>query len=131
KSCQVAGGGFAQMPGGKPEIITTAVGLMAASELKIADPSMVRGAVAYLGKNARSFEEVRMSIAGLEAAGVSGPDMPRWSRQIQALRNPDGSFGSGPGQAFATGGAAAAILRMGLKLDRRDAVVAAIKAGQR
>ena len=37
KSCRDASGGFAPMPGGKPEVVTTAVGLMAASELKIAD----------------------------------------------------------------------------------------------
>ena len=131
QSCRDASGGFAQTPGGKPDVVTTAIGLMAASELKIADPGLIRGAVVYLGKNARSFEEVRMAIAGLEAIGVYSPDIPRWNQQIQAMRNPDGTFGSGPGQAFATGGAAAAILRMGLRLDRRDAVIAAIKAGQR
>jgi hypothetical protein len=63
KSCRDSGGGFAQTPGGKPDVVTTALGLMAASELKIADPGMIRGAVAYLGKNARSFEEVRMCHA--------------------------------------------------------------------
>ena len=47
------------------------------------------------------------------------------------MRQPDGSFGEGPAKAFATGGAAAAILRMGLPLEKREAVIAAIKAGQR
>jgi poly(3-hydroxybutyrate) depolymerase len=151
KSCLTPEGGFASTPGGKPEVVTTAVGLMAATELKISDPRMIRGAVAYLGKHARSFEEVRMAIAGLEAIGVTSPDIPRWNTQIQDMRNPDGTFGAGPSQAFVTGGAGAAILRMGLSLDRRapskagqplmapepfsvswrDAVVAAIKAGQR
>ena len=119
------------MPGGKPEVITTAVGLMAASELKIADAAMIKEAAVFLGKNAHSFEEVRMAIAGLEAIDGTSPDFPRWFDQIQAMRNPDGTFGQGPGQAFATGGSAAAILRMGLKLDKRDEVIAAIKAGQR
>jgi pimeloyl-ACP methyl ester carboxylesterase/prenyltransferase beta subunit len=131
KSCSVAGGGFAPTPGGKPDVVTTALGLMAASDLKILDHAMIRKAVAYLGRNARTFEEVRMSIAGLEAAGVSSPDIPRWNQQIQTMRNPDGTFGNGAAQAFATGGAAAAILRMGLRLDKRDAVLAAIHAGQR
>ena len=131
KSCRDASGGFAQTPGGKPDVPTTALGLMAASELKIADPAMIKEATDYLGKNAKSFEEVRMAIAGLEAVAAKSPDIPRWNDQIQAMRNPDGTFGEGPGQAFATGGAAAAILRMGLKLDKRDAVIAAIKAGQR
>ena len=48
-------------------MITTAIGLMAASELKIAGPDLVKAAIDYLGKNAKSFEEVRMAIAGLEA----------------------------------------------------------------
>jgi len=131
KSCRDSGGGFAPTPGGKPDVFTTAVGLMAAAELKIADKAMIEGAAGYLGKTAKSFEEVRMAIAGLEAVHGSSPDFPRWNDQIQAMRNPDGTFGEGPGQAFATGGAAAAILRMGLKLDKRDAVIAAVKAGQR
>src|SRR5262249_18508784 len=113
KSCRVAGGGFAATPGGKPDIVTTAMGLLAASELKINDSDMTREAVAYLGRNARSFEEVRMSAAGLEAIGVSSPDAPRWYRQLQGMRNPDGTFGTGAAAPFATGGSAAAILRLG------------------
>ena len=114
KSCRVPGGGFSATPGGKPEVVITAIGLMAASELKITDSEMIREAVAYLGKNARSFEEVRMAAAGLEAIGVYSPDSPRWHHQIQAMRNPDGTFGTGASIPFATGGAAAAILRLGL-----------------
>jgi poly(3-hydroxybutyrate) depolymerase/prenyltransferase beta subunit len=131
KACRDSSGGFAQTPGGKPDVVTTAVGLMAASELKLADPAMIKEASDFLGKNAKSFEEVRMAIAGLEAVHAASPDFPRWNDQIQAMRNADGTFGEGAGQAYATGGAAAAILRMGLKLDKRDAVIAAIKAGQR
>jgi prenyltransferase beta subunit/predicted esterase len=131
KSCRDASGGFAQTPGGQPDVNTTAIGLMAVSELKLADHTLIREAVAYLGRNAKSFEEVRMAIAGLEAIGVASPDIPRWNHQIQAMRNPDGTFGEGPGQAFASGGAAAAVLRMGLPLEKRDAIVAAIKAAQR
>ena len=131
KSCVTPEGGFATTPGGKAEVNATALGLLAATELKISDTKIIRGAVAYLGRHARTFEEVRMAIAGLEAIGVTSPDVPRWNSQIQGMRNPDGTFGAGPSQAFVTGGAGAAIVRMGLKLDRRDAVVAAIKAGQR
>jgi prenyltransferase beta subunit len=67
KSCRDAGGGFAPMPGGKPDVATTAIGLMAAAELKIADQNMIKEASDYLVKNAKSFEEVRMAIAGHEA----------------------------------------------------------------
>jgi poly(3-hydroxybutyrate) depolymerase/prenyltransferase beta subunit len=131
KSCRDSSGGFATEPGGKPDVVTTAVGLMAASELKIADADMVKAAIGYLGANAKTFEEVRMSIAGLEAVRTPSPDFPRWLEQIQALREPDGTFGQGAKKAYATGGAAAAILRMGMKLENRDPIISAIKAGQR
>src|SRR5262249_34676722 len=110
KSCRVPGGGFAPTPGGKPDVGTTALGLMAATELKIQDSEMTRDAVAYLGKNARAFEEVRMSAAGLEAIGVYSPDTPRWYQQLVSMRNSEGSFGSGAAVPFTTGGVAAAIL---------------------
>ena len=132
KSCRVPGGGFAPTPGGKPDVVTTALGLMAASELKIDDSEMIREAVAFLGKNARSFEEVRMAAAGLEAIGVYSPDAPRWyppdPGDAELRRAPSAAGAAVP---FATGGAAAAILRMGMPLEHRDAIVKAIKAGQR
>jgi prenyltransferase beta subunit len=131
KSCKVPGSGFAPTPGGKPDVVTTAVGVLAAAELKIADQAMIDDVIAFFGANAKAFEEVRMSIAGLEAVAAKSPDFPRWAKQIEEMRKPDGSFGEGTGKAFATGGAAAAILRMGMDLDKRDEVIAAIKAGQR
>ena len=131
KACRDAGGGFAPMPGGKPGVVITAIGLMAASELKIADPAMIKEAMDYLGKNANGFEEVRMAIAGLEAVHGSSPDFSKWNELLQGMRKPDGTWGEGPEQAFTTGGAGAAVLRMGLKLDKREAVIAALKAGQR
>ena len=132
KSCRVPGGGFAPTPGGKPDVVTTALGLMAASELKINDSEMIREAVAYLGKNAQSFEEVRMAAAGLEAIGVTSPDAPRWLQPDRGrCGTPTAPSATGAAGPFATGGAAAAILRLGMPLEHRDAIVKAIKAGQR
>jgi len=85
-SCKVPGGGFAQRPGGKPDVVTTALGLMAAGELKIDDKAMIDAAVAYFRANTKAFEEVRMSIAGLEAVGARSPDFPRWAEQLEAMR---------------------------------------------
>ena len=107
KSCHDdASGGFAPLPGGKPDVVTTALGLMAASELKIADPAMVKAAAEYFGKHAKSFEEVRMAIAGLEAVHGTSADSPKWNEMLQGMRNPDGTWGDGPAQPYATGGAA-------------------------
>jgi hypothetical protein len=131
KSCKVAGSGFGQTIGGKPDVVTTAIGLLAAAELKIADKAMIDDAIAYFGAEAKAFEDVRMAIAELEAVNASSPDFPRWAEQIEAMRRPDGSFGEGASRAFVSGGAGAAILRMGMNLDRREAVIAAIKTGQR
>ncbi len=130
-SCKVPGGGFAQRPGGQADVVTTALGLMAAAELKIADKSMVDDAVAYFGKNARAFEEVRMAIAGLEAVGARSPDNAKWASQLEAMRAADGAFGQeGPSRAFTSGGVAASFLRMGMPLNHKEPVIAAIKAGQ-
>jgi hypothetical protein len=131
KACRRTGGGFAQRPGDKADVVATAVGLLAAAELKIADKAMIDDAIAYFGANAKAFEEVRMSIAGLEAVSAISPDFPRWAEQIEGFRQPDGSFGEGSSRAFISGGAGAAILRMGMNLEKRDVVIAAIKAGQR
>ncbi|MBY0395229.1 MAG: terpene cyclase/mutase family protein, partial [Thermoleophilia bacterium] len=71
-------GGFRQVPGSAPDVATTASGLMAMQELKIDDAEIVDKAVGFLSENARSFEELRIAVAGLEAAGKPSPSFPRW-----------------------------------------------------
>ena len=98
-SCKVPGGGFAQRPGGKPDVVTTAIGLMAAVELKIADKAMIDDAIAYFGANAKAFEEVRMAIAGMEAVGARSPDFPRGpisSKPCDPLMGRSGNIREGP-----------------------------------
>src|SRR5262249_10976283 len=61
-------GGFMDQPGqGRPDVATTAVGLMAVVELKVPSEKIIGPAVAFLAKNAKSHEEVRIAAAGLEA----------------------------------------------------------------
>jgi len=126
-----ASGGFAPTPGGTPDVGTTATGLMAAAELRVTTPAMSAGAVRYLGANAKTFDEVRIAVAGLEATHTASPDFPRWTAQVLDGRNADGTFGSGPSQAFETGGKAVALLRMGAPLDKGDEVIAFLKSAQR
>ncbi|HEX8200269.1 MAG TPA: family 16 glycoside hydrolase [Isosphaeraceae bacterium] len=125
-----ASGGFAPTPGGMPDVATTASGLMATSELKVATEETVAGAIRYVSEHATGFEDIRIAVAGLEAVAAKSPDFPRWREQVESDRNPDGTWGQGPGKARATGGAAVALLRMGVDLNRKDAIVAALKAGQ-
>lgn len=131
KKCYDAeSGGFVQTPGGKPDVGTTASGLMAVAELGNATPEMVERAVAYLGENARTFEEVRIAVAGLEAVKAKSPRPEDWFEVITKDRNPDGTWGQGASRAFDTGGRAAAILRMGRDLENRDAILKSMKDGQ-
>src|SRR5438874_8574431 len=46
-------GAFADTPNGKPDVFTTAVGLMAAAELGIPDGITLEQCVKYLGENAK------------------------------------------------------------------------------
>jgi acetyl esterase/lipase len=134
KSCHdPASGGFAPTPGAKADVSTTASGLMAVAALKLDPKPYAEGAIGFFSKNARSFEEVRISVAGLEAIKATSPDFTRWTEQIKADQNPDGTFGSGPGQPRATGSKVAALLRMGVALepDKKRAIVAALRAGQK
>ncbi len=61
-------GGFAE-PGGKPDVTITSIGVMAAVELKIPKEKFAK-AMDYLKDNAKTFEEVRIGAAAVEAWGV-------------------------------------------------------------
>jgi hypothetical protein len=124
-------GGFANTPGGKPAVIPTAVGLMAVTELKLPAEEYTPRAVKFLAEHARAFEEVRMAAAGLESVRQQTPRDDAWLEQLAKMRNRDGTYGKGSGTARDTGGAVVAVLRLGGKVENRDRVVQALKAGQR
>ncbi len=130
-SCRDAeSGGFAPTPGGKPNVRSTAVGLMAATELQVADDSTSEGAIGYFTRNVQRFEDIRIAVAGLEAVKKTSPDFKAWTARVEADRNPDGTWGKGSGRARDTGCAVVALLRMSVKLDKKDAILAALRAGQ-
>jgi prenyltransferase beta subunit len=124
-------GGFADAPGGKPDVTTTAVGLMAVVELKMPREPYEAPAVKYLGDNAKTFDEIRIAVAGLEAVAKKSPQAAAWTETVLKMANDDATFGKGDGQARDTGGATVALLRLGAKLDKKDAVLKALNAGQR
>src|SRR6516225_4265751 len=126
-------GGFRDHPAAKtkPEVSTTAVGLMAVVELKLPANAYMDTGVRYMSESARTFEEIRMAAAGLEAVGKHLPATERWLQEIAKMRNADGTFGKDDGVVRATGSAAAAILRLGGKLENRDKIVQNLKNGQR
>jgi hypothetical protein len=124
-----ATGGFADHPVGKVDVFSTAIGAMAAVELKATDRYSSK-VVNYLTEHARSFEDIRIAAAALESLGKTSPRNEEWIKEIRKKQNTDGTFGTGAGQARDTGGAVAAILRLGGKVDR-DAVLQALKKAQR
>ncbi len=130
RSCAEDSGGFGPEPDGEPNVHTTAVGLMALSELGAATPDLVDPAVTYLSDQAREFPDIRIAVAGLEAVEKKAPAFPAWIERVRSSRNEDGTWGDGASRAFDTGGAAVALLRMGVDLDRKDAVIDAIAQGQ-
>lgn len=61
-------GGFAEEPGGRPDVTLTSVGVMAALELGVPKEKFAP-ALEYLKANARTFEELRIAAAAVEAWG--------------------------------------------------------------
>jgi prenyltransferase beta subunit len=123
--------GFTDLVGGKPDVAVTAVGLMAVVELKMPADDYVEPAVKYLGENAKNFEDIRIAVAGLEAVGKRAKQADDWLEQVRKMANEDGTFGKGDGKARDTGGSVVAILRLGGKVEHKEGVLRALKAGQR
>jgi prenyltransferase beta subunit len=124
-------GGFGDRPGGKPDVATTAIGMMAVVEAKLSTEPYTDAVLKYLGDNARSFEDIRIAAAGLEALGKKGPRADAWLKEVAKLRHEDGTYGRGDGTARDTGGATVIVLRLGGEVPHRDNVIKAIRAGQR
>ena len=83
-------GGFAPSPGGGPDVGTTAAGLMAVGELKMPADPYVSKAVDYFHEHAKTFPEIRIAVAGLEAVGAKSGDFPAWIELVKSDRNADG-----------------------------------------
>jgi prenyltransferase beta subunit len=98
-------GTFAE-PGGKPDVAITSVGVMAAVELGI-PKEKYKKAMEYLGANAKTFEEVRIAAAAVEAVGLleCGIDTKPWVKEAFGTLNT-------AADARDAGGAVAAVLRL-------------------
>lgn len=133
RSCfDPATGTYRPTPNGKPDARTMALGVMVAAELKLpasefADQTKF---MSFVNQNAKTFEDMRMGAAGYEAVGMRFSTPHPWVAEINKLRNPDGTYGRGGNVARDTGGAAAAILRLGGQVEQKDKVIKALKTGQ-
>jgi hypothetical protein len=126
-------GAFADVPGGKSDVASTAIGLMALVELKLPTEPYADAAVRYLGENAKSFEEIRIAAAGLETVGQRPEQTGAWLLQVARMRNRDrdGTYGKGDGVARDTGSANVVVLRLGGKVEDPRAVIGTLDGGQR
>ncbi len=122
-------GGFSDMPKGKPDVFTTAVGLMAVTELKMPTDKYAKGAIQFMTENAAGFDDIRIAAAGLERLSATSPKNAKWLEEV-IKTNENGTFGKGAGQARDTGSAAVTVLRLGGRVMNEN-VLKALNAGQR
>src|SRR5208282_231988 len=116
-------GGFADRPGLKPDVASTAVGAMAVAELRLPLERYADPVSRYLGEHAKTFEEIRIAAAGLEALGKRPAQADAWLEQVAQMRNPKGTYGEGAGLARDTGSAVVIVLRLGGKVENQDGVL--------
>jgi prenyltransferase beta subunit len=129
KSCfEKESGGFADIPGGKPDVATTAVGAMALVELKLPTDPYEADVLRYLGAHVKSFEDIRIAAAGTEALGKRPQEAKNWLKELGRMEQADVMH-----DARQTGGATVALLRLGVKLTtaRTENTLATLNAGQK
>jgi prenyltransferase beta subunit len=123
-------GGFAE-PGGQPDVTITSIGVMAAVELGIPREKFAK-AMDYLKDHAKTFEEVRIAAAAVEAWGVKDCpfDLKPWFKIAEDFAaTPAGD--PQDGQARNTASLVAMLLRLGKPLPEGHNVLKLIKPGQR
>ncbi len=128
-------GGFAE-PGGKPDVTITSIGVMAAMELGIPKPKFAK-AMDYLKANAKTFEDVRIGAAAVEAWGVK--DCPFDPKVLAKEAGLLGARGTTDAVAMQDGGARdfgstlATMLRLGAPINdgARKHTTELLRLGQR
>jgi prenyltransferase beta subunit len=116
-----ASGGFADAPGGKPDVNMTSVGVMAAVELGV-QKEKFRKAMDYLKEHAKTWEEVRLAAAAVEAWGVKDCpfEVKPWAEAGQKGIDPK-LPPIGDGGARQIGSVTAFTIRLGLQKDTDSA----------
>lgn len=125
-------GGFADTPGGKPDVYVTAVGVMAAEELDIVKAKFAK-AMDYLKENAKTFEDVRIGAAAVEAWGVKDCpfELDEWFKIAEAHLAKVSDDAPKNGGARDMASAAAMLLRLGRTPPAAAAAAKTLAEGQR
>ena len=124
-------GGFSDRPGAKPDAISTAVGLMICCELKLPVEPYLEAGLKFITDKTEGFEQIRMVAPALEQLGTRVPQADQWLKAIDRVRNPDGSYGRGPGKARTTALYVMTQFRLGGKPASKEAVLKVLREGQR
>ncbi|OWK35879.1 prenyltransferase/squalene oxidase repeat-containing protein [Fimbriiglobus ruber] len=124
-------GAFADTPGGKADVPLTSVGVMAAVELDVPKTKFAK-ALTYLKDNAKTFEDVRIGAAAVEAWCVKDCpfDLAPWIKiadDFAAKELPDPKDGG----ARETGSVVAFYLRLGKALPAGHTAELVLNEGQR
>ena len=104
---------------------------MAVQELGMPREPYADGAVKFLTANAKTFEDIRIAAAGLEAIQAKSSKSQAWLNDIAHMQNSDGTFGKGAGQARATASAVVTVLRLGGMPKDVPLTLKVLKEGQR
>jgi hypothetical protein len=121
-------GGFAETPGGKPDVRSTAMGVMAHVELAMPLGDRQQRVVSYFVKHARSLPDMYIAAASLHPAGIVPPTAADWIAAFAATRHADGTYGK---TIADTGGAVVTTLRLGGSVADKPGVTQILKAAQR
>jgi hypothetical protein len=122
-------GGFTDMPGkGKPDVFTTAIGLMAVAALEMPAEPYDAAAVKFMGEHAKTFDEVRIAVAGLEIIGAKSPKQAEWLALIEGFGKTKPEKG---GVARGIASYAVSKLRLGEKLDNPEHILKVMRGDQR
>jgi hypothetical protein len=124
-------GGFSDFPKGKPDVFTTAVGIMAVTELKMPLDKFEGAAIKYLSDNSKGFDDIRIAVAGLERLGKKSPKTKEWRKVVGPIVLAQGDDNPKNGVAREVGSLAVTHLRLGAKkLDNPDPVIQLLRNGQ-
>jgi hypothetical protein len=128
-SCYDAANGGFHEPGSQPDVAITSIALLAVGDLGLAEEKYPK-AVDYLKANAKTFEDVRIGAAALEALKKKPDWLDAWIKIANAQLNNDGTAGKGDGQARDTASVAAMKLRLGYPLANKAKVSEVIRDAQ-
>jgi hypothetical protein len=102
---------------------------MAVVELKMPIDKYADGAVKYLSENAKTFDDIRIAVAGLEAIKRKSSKEDKWFAEVSRLLK-DADF-KGPGGARDAASKIVTINRLGGAIADARPIDKLLKAGQR